>query len=257
MFSCEQIKDDNSISHNEQQKLKNKGYKLIDEMIKKTGDYNQLLSKKDVVYTYSYKTPNGESDISTEKYIFDGELSYGLYNKHERTLSNLTGNIEQGYDGEEFWLKHEGKVITEENYIKKVSFNRPTNFYWFTMMQKLLDPGVLYEYVEEKTINQTKYDVVKITFESKDRKPKDIYQVYINRRTKLVDQFLFTVVDYGKTTPFLMEVEYELIEDLYLPTKRRYKNSNWEAEISDEPWTMVNCTNIKFDNNLKKKDFEL
>lgn len=238
-----------------QQKFQNKAHELVYDMVQKVGDYNKFLEKEDVIYTYTYTTPDGKTDISTEKYIFNGELSYGAYKKHERTFSNLDGLIEQGYDGDEYWLKNNETVINDEKLLKRVAFNRPTNFYWFAMMPKLLDPGLNYEYIEEKNINGTKYNVVKITFEIKDKAPKDIYQLYINKETKLVDQFLFTVMDFGKSEPLLMKVQYENIEGLLLPTKRKYKGSNWDAEVTDDPWTIVNWTDIKFGNKLTKADF--
>lgn len=233
----------------------NKGHELVYKMTQKVGDYTKLSNKKDVVYTYTYQTPDGKSDVSTEKYIFNGELSYGNYNKHQRTLANLEGIIEQGYDGSEFWLKNNGQLITDTTALKRVAFNRPTNYYWFTMMQKLLDPGLNYEHLGEKTINNFKYDIVKVTFESKDNAAKDIYQLYINKETNLVDQFLFTVMDFKKAEPFLMELTYENIDGLLIPTKRRYKNSNWNADVTDKPWILVNWTDIKFDNNLNEELF--
>ncbi|MBE0393670.1 hypothetical protein HNQ02_001786 [Flavobacterium sp. 7E] len=237
-------------------KFENKGQELVYTMVQKVGDLSQLYDKKDVVYTYTYQTPDGKTDITTEKYIFDGQLSYGAYKKHERTLPDLSGLIEQGYDGNEFWLKNNGKSLTDEKLLKMVAFNRPTNFYWFTMMQKLLDPGVNYEYLNEKTIDSVNYDVVKITFESTDGKPKDTYQLYLNKETHLVDQFLFTVADFGKIDPLLMKLEYETIDGLMIPTKRKYKASNWDAKVTDEPWIQVNWTDIKFNNGLKKSDFK-
>lgn len=237
-------------------KFENRGHELVYTMVQKVGDLNQLYKKKDVVYNYTYQTPDGKKDITTEKYIFDGQLSYGAYKKHERTLPNLSGLIEQGYDGNEFWIKNDGKSLTDEKLLKMVAFNRPTNYYWFTMMQKLLDPGVNYEYINEKTIDNVKYDVVKVTFDSTDGKPKDIYQLYFNKETNLVDQFLFTVADFGKTDPLLMKMEYETIDGLMIPTKRKYKASNWDAEVTDEPWIQVNWTDIKFNNGLKESDFK-
>ncbi len=44
-----------------------------------------------------------------------------------------------------------------------------------------------------------------------------VFCLYLNKRTNLIDQFLFTVVDYRKTEPFLMEIEYENIEGLLTP----------------------------------------
>ncbi|WP_026976855.1 DUF6503 family protein [Flavobacterium tegetincola] len=235
--------------------FQNKAHQLVYDMTQKVGDYMQLRDKKDVVYTYSYKTPDGMEDVVKEQYLFDGELSYGAYQKHERTLTQYPGLIEQGYDGTTYWLKHEGVAITDAEALKKVAFNRPTNFYWFTMMQKLTDPGLQYEYIKEQKIGDATYDVVKVSFEAKDNKPTDIYQLYINKKTQLVDQFLFTVMDFGKADPLLMELEYENIEGLLLPTKRRYKASNWDAMVTAEPWIVVNWSNVKFNNGLQKADF--
>lgn len=242
----------------EEKKLEfeNKAHELVYNMTQKIGDYNKLLDKKDVVFTYTYQTPDNKTNVSTEKYMFDGELSYGHYTQHERTMPNLEGEIEQGYDGNEYWLKHNGEIVTDTLALKKVAFNRPTNYYWFTMMQKLMDPSVNYEYVKEQTIDSTAYDVVKISFDAEDEKPRDIYQVYINKDTKLIDQFLFTVADFKKMTPSLMQLEYTEVDGFLIPSKRRYKASNWDAEVTDKPWVTANWTDIKFDNNLTKADFQ-
>lgn len=233
----------------------NKGHELVYTMMQEVGDYATLAAKNDVVYTYTYQTPDGQKDVSTEKYIFDGEYSYGLYNTHQRTLPELEGTIEQGYDGKEYWLKNEGTIITDEAALKRVAFNRPTNYYWFTMMQKLGDPGLVYEYVKQQTVNNINYDVIIVSFESTEDKPQDIYQVYINPETKRVDQFLFTVVDFGVIDPYLMEVSYEEVDGLQIPTKRRYKKSDWDATVTDAPWITVDWTDITFDIDLEKSLF--
>ena len=254
--ACENDKNESTEKSEIVQTFQNKGHELVNEMVQKVGNYRALSEKKDVVYTYTYTTPNGETDISTEKYLFHGELSYGAYSKHERTLADLEGQIEQGYDGVEFWLKHRGELLTDSIQLKRVAFNRPTNFYWFTMFQKLLDPGLNYEFLEEKIIDKNTYDVVKVSFQSQGDKPSDIYQLYINQKTKLVDQFLFTVADFGKIEiPFLMKLQYEEIDGLIIPTKRKYKQSTWEAEVDDKPWIEVTWTDIKFNNDLSKEDF--
>ena len=236
----------------------NKGHELVFNMVEKVGNYNNLKELKDVVYTYTYQTPDGKTDSSTEKYIFDGELSYGAYTTHERTLANLKGTIEQGYDGKGYWLKHKGDTLNDDAYLKRVAFNRPTNFYWFTMFQKMLDPGLNYEFIEETTIDNKNYDVVKVSFDLDIDKPTDIYQLYINQDTNVVDQFLFTVADFGKMeTPSLMLLEYEKIDGLLMPTKRKYKRSNWNAEVDENPWIMVNWSDIQFNTNLTKEDFKI
>ncbi|WP_299256908.1 hypothetical protein [uncultured Aquimarina sp.] len=236
--------------------FQNKGHELIYNFVKKVGDYNTLRNKKDVVYTYTYTTPDGKSDISTEKYIFNNELSYGEYRQHQRTLPDLEGIIEQAYDGNEYWLKNNGKLVKDSLALKRVIFSRPTNFYWFAMFQKLLDPGLKYEYLGKKNLESKNYDVVKISFESQNEKPTDIYQLYINKESGLVDQFLFTVADFGVIeTPFLMQMEYEKVDDILIPNKRKYKKSTWDATITESPWIDVTWTNINFNNGLKKEDF--
>jgi hypothetical protein len=236
---------------------KNKGHELVAQMINKVGKLEDLRTKKDVRYTYRYETPDGKVDISTEKYIFNGELSYGRYYRHDRTFPELEGDIEMAYDGKEYWAKADGEPIEDSVKIDIVKFKRPTNFYWFAMFQKLLSPGVNYEYLGEERVNNKDYEIVKITYDSKNDKPTDIYQLYINKDTHVVDHFLFTVADYGvMDTPFLMQLEYEKIDGMLIPTKRRYKKSNWDAEVTDAPWILVNWTDVKFNNGFTKEDFQ-
>lgn len=165
-------------NHSEQTTIEfqNKGHELVYNMIQKVGNYNKLCEKKNVVYTNTYRTPDNKMDISMEKYMFEGELSYGYYKKHDRTFPQLENEFEQGYDGNKYWLKHNGKFLSDSSLLKRVAFNRPTNFYWFTMMQKLLDPGINYEHLGEKTINHQNYDVVKVSFNSSAEEPTDVYQ---------------------------------------------------------------------------------
>jgi len=240
----------------ENQKFQNKGHELIFKMVQKVGNYQKLLESKDVEYTYRYQTSDHKTDVSIERYLFDGELSYGAYHQHERTFPDLEGVIEQGYDGNKFWLKNQKKPIEEAKRMKRVTFNRKTNFYWFAMMQKLLDPGLNYTYIKQSIIEGKKYDIIKIAFDSKNKKPTDTYQVYINQETLLVDQFLFTIADFNIAEPRLMKVQYEKIDDFLIPTKRKYTKANWDGENIDNNWINVHWDNIKFNNGFSRKDFE-
>ncbi len=237
--------------------FQNKGHELVFNMVERVGNLQKLRSKKNVVYTYSYTTPDGSSDISTEKYIFDGELSYAKYEKHQRSLPELGGTMEQGFDGKNYWIKVDGELVNNIEALNKVKFSRHTNFYWFAMFQKLLDPGLKYEYLGDQKVDDKNFEIVKVSFDSKNGKPTDIYQLYINQETGVVDQFLFTVADFGVLEePLLMQLEYEKADGMLVPTKRRYKKSNWDAEVSDSPWILVKWSNIKFDNNLHKEEFQ-
>ncbi|PQJ15210.1 hypothetical protein [Aureicoccus marinus] len=78
-------------------------------------------------------------------------------------------------------------------------------------------------------------EVVKVIFES-DPKPKDIYQLYTNIASGLIDHFLFTVAEFNVVeTPLLMKVEYEVVAGLQISSERKYKRSSWEPETADGP----------------------
>jgi hypothetical protein len=236
-------------------KFKNKGHELVYKMSQKAGNYQDLLKLKDIVFKYTYRTPDQKEDVSIESYIFDGELSHGSYIKHERTLPLLKGKMEQGFNGNNFWLKIDGKEITDNKSISSVNFTRKTNFYWFAMMQKLLDPGINYEYLGQESIDNKAYEVVKITFDSKDDVATDIYKLYINPKTNLVDQFLFTVVSKNVTDPILMRVKYEDIEGILLTTYRKYTKSDWNAKVINDVWVEEITKDVKFNQNLDRNKF--
>tara|TARA_R110002049_G_scaffold80951_7_gene205873 strand:+ start:666 stop:1457 length:792 start_codon:yes stop_codon:yes gene_type:complete len=235
--------------------FQNKGHELVYNMTQKTGSYQDLLNLKDIVFNYTYRTPDKKEDVSIESYIFDGELSHGTYLKHERTLPGLKGKMQQGYNGKDFWLKIDGQEITDNEAIESVKFTRKTNFYWFAMMQKLLDPGINYQYLGQESIDGKDYEIVKITFSSADDVATDIYQLYINPETHLVDQFLFTVVSKNVTDPILMRVKYENINGVLLTTYRKYTKSDWKANVIKDAWVEELTKDVKFNQDLDKALF--
>lgn len=235
--------------------FQNKGHELVYKMTQETGNYQDLLNLKDIVFNYTYRTPDQKEDVSIESYIFNGELSHGSYLKHERTLPNLKGKMQQGYNGKDFWVKIDGQNITDKRSIESVTFTRKTNFYWFAMMQKLLDAGINYEYLGENNVEGKLYDIVKITFNTANDIASDTYQLYINPETHLVDQFLFTVVSKNVTDPILMRVKYENVEGILLTTYRKYTKSDWEANVLKDDWIEEITKDIKFNQNLDKELF--
>ncbi|MEO9570978.1 MAG: hypothetical protein ABJH82_10170 [Polaribacter sp.] len=259
IISCGNKKENNGVTSKKIEvktpKFKNKGHELVYKMTQKTGHYQDLLNLKDIVFNYTYRTPDQKEDVSIESYIFDGELSHGRYLKHQRTLPNLKGKMEQGYNGKDFWLKIDGEEVTGSKAISSVNFTRKTNFYWFAMMQKLLDPGINYEYLGQKNVDNKIYEVVKITFDLINDEASDIYQLYINPKTNLVDQFLFTVVSKNVTDPILMRVKYENIEGVLLTTYRKYTKSDWNANVIKDAWVEEITKDIKFNQNLDSTMF--
>ncbi|NIP30073.1 MAG: hypothetical protein GTN59_05765, partial [Candidatus Dadabacteria bacterium] len=226
---------------------------LIQKMTDKTGTYEKLLHLRDVQYKYTTTdSKTGAEEVSIERYIFDGELSWARFIKHElHVFPDKKGEVIQGYNGKESWVTLDGQLVEDPAAIKLADFLRKTNFYWFSMMQKLLDPGIIYTYGGKKTVNGIDYDTVKIEFESGVGDVSDTYLLYINRNTNLIDQFLFTVMNFNITEPYLMKLEYEEVNGLLLPAKRKLTKSNWNGDILEDSWTHEIMTEIKFNNNFK------
>ncbi|MEM9444925.1 MAG: hypothetical protein AAGA18_06185 [Verrucomicrobiota bacterium] len=231
---------------------------LIADSIAAMGGKSAFYAKKDVSYTYIYRdNKSGLENISEEKYLFDGELSWGKYHKYEKfVIPGKEGEVIQVFDGINTYVTLDGKLINDPKVVKMAEFTRKTNYYWFAMMFKLLDPGLIYLYEGEGVVNGIQYDKVKITFEEGVGDAKDIYLVYINRKTKLIDQFLFTVMDFGKKDPLLMMVEYEAVDGIKLPARRKYTQSNWNAEPYNDLWVDEISKNITFNTGLTREFFQ-
>ncbi len=232
--------------------------KLIEEMVETVGDYNKLKSLADVQYTYTQiDIKSGKADISVERYIFDGELSWAKYTTNENVvLPDQQGEIIQGYNGKESWMTIDGKVVDDPQALKLADFLRKSNFYWFSMMAKLLDPGINYSYKGTRNLNDIEYELVKITFDEGVGDVSDTYLLYINPDTNLVDQFLFTVLDFGVTEPYLMKVGYKETDGVFLPARRIITKSNWNGELLEDPSIQEIMTDIKFKNGFRKQDFK-
>lgn len=236
----------------------NKGRELVAEMVAEVGGRDQFYAMRDVEYRYTYQDPTGEKkDVSIERYLFDGELSWGKYEVRENAMfPKMEGEMIQGYNGQESWVTLDGKLLDDKKVLRMVDFTRKTNYYWFTMMFKLLDDGVVYDHQGTQNVDGMEYDLVKISFEGGVGDVQDTYVLYINPETKLVDQFLFTVLDFGMKDPHLMKVEYEEIAGFKLPTQRKYAPADWDGNVTKNEWTREICTDVKFKNGFERTLFE-
>jgi len=229
---------------------------LIEQTIDATGGKQNFYNQKNVTYNIHYRTPPGENAIAfkgKETYAFDGELSHSIYEKH-----SITGASEEGYDGKEFWVKIGGKLSDDKQVNGVARFLRKTNYYWFSMFFKLLDDGLVYEKLADQKVNHIDYYRIKMTFKDGVGDAQDTYILYINQKTKLIDQFLFTITGFGITDPSLMSFDkWETINGIKIPTKRKYIKANWEGDILSKEYTYTDWTNIKFnidiDTSLFKK----
>lgn len=225
---------------------------LVAKVVEEAGGIDGLHRKRDVEYTYLYRNgATGKLDVSVERYVFDGEKSWARYEMHENLAPDAEGPILQGYDGETTWQTVDGEMTTDQEALKRADFLRKTNFYWFAMTFKLLDPGVTYSHEGRRKVGDVTYELVKVGFEPGVGDVSDTYLLYVNPETWRIDQFLFTVLDFGKEKPFLMKVEYERVDGILLPAKRRYTQSDWSGALPRKAkWTDEISVGIRFDNGF-------
>lgn len=231
---------------------------LVAKVVQEAGGADALRNKTDVEYIYLYRRGStGAIDMSLERYVFDGEKSWARYAIHEGVQPSSSGPVVQGYDGQSTWQTVAGVKSIDQESLGRADFLRKTNFYWFAMTFKLLDPGLRYTYEGKKKVGATTYELVKLGFDDGVGDVSDTYLLYINPRTWRIDQFLFTVLDFGKKDPLLMKVEYERVDGVLLATKRRYTPSDWSGKVpKDAQWTDEVSVGIRFNNGFEGALFE-
>ncbi|WP_025741968.1 DUF6503 family protein [Aquimarina pacifica] len=232
--------------------------RIISKMVNKVGTMQKLRDLKNVEYTYTFRMPEkGIEDISKERYIFDGELSWAQYNTHQiYVFPSQKGTVIQGFDGHTSWTTLGGISITDPEAVNRSEFLRKTNFYWFTMMSKLLDTGLKYELLEDRILNGITYKIVKITFEENIGDVQDDYVLYVNPQTHLVDQFLFTVREGGFMDPLLMNIEYDIVNGIYIMAKRSVTRADWNGNKKGEAFIEQVSENILFTTNIDHSLFK-
>ena len=144
-----------------------KSSELLDALVSVNGGYEHLATKKDVQFHYVYNNFEAGKDVSTERHIFDGEHSWASYEQHD--LNVMPGQkgiaLQSLVDGTPA-LSLDGKAITDAEAIGGTVFSRKVNFYWFTMMYKLKDPGTNYKYLGTEVVGDIAYDKVSLIYSS-------------------------------------------------------------------------------------------
>ncbi len=225
---------------------------LISKVIDANGGKDALNKLKDVSYDYTFMVKDNKiEDISKERYIFNGEVSFAEYTKREvYALPQMPGKkYVQFFNGSKTTSIMDGKVITAQQPAFFGHILRKTNYYWFTMMFKLLDPGVHHKMLPTRTVDGTAYKIVEMTFgENIGESSQDKYILYINPTTHRIDQFLYSATGFGVTEPSIMKVNYEKIDGVYVSTYRKYAPADWNGNKKKGPWTEQYTTNVNFNN---------
>ena len=226
---------------------------LLQKVIEANGGVEALRSLQSVAYTYIVKDSKGQLDISKEEYLFSGELSRGTYFVMQKPERGPIPQV-QVYDGFKTRVYANGQEVSDKAIVRRADFLRKTNFYWFAMMFKLCDPGTIVEVEGKKTRKDIEYTLVSLSFEPGVGDVTDTYLLYINPATNLVDRFLFTVMDFDRVEPLMMEVEYRPDHGILVPWYRRFAEASWEGEIQGE-WTEEFMVDLRFNTGLNEDDF--
>jgi len=233
---------------------------LIDKVVEANGGKNALQRLKDVSYDYSFMIKDNKvEDISKERYIFNGEASFAEYTKRQvYALPQMPGKkYTQFFNGHKSVSEMDGKIITEQQPAFYGHILRKTNYYWFTMMFKLSDPGVNHKMLASRNVDGTTYKIVEMTFgENIGESSKDRYILYINPKTYRIDQFLYNATGFGVTQPSIMKVKYEKIDGVYLSTYRKYAPADWNGNKQEGSWTEQVTTNVKFNNGYNLENIQ-
>jgi len=238
------------VSNNQAAKL------LIQKVVTKTGNYDLLKKLKDVEFDYTFYSPQyDKKDISKERYIFDGEVSWGSYETHDvYVMPGKKEKVIQFYDGKNSTVMTLGEEsITDQKVLRSAAFLRKANFYWFAMMPKLLDNGITYEQLDDRTHNTIRYKIVKIGFNQGVGEVQDDFILYINPETFLIDRFLFTVKGSGLGI-LLMEAQYETVNGYtFMANRKVIAGANWEDSVKGHLLFEQMTDNVKFNNGFIKE----
>lgn len=226
------------------------------------GGWDKLYAMNDVQFTYDYAYQGvDKTDLSTERYIFEGEHSWGKYTRHDINVAPGTeGMVTQSYVAGKPYVMMGNKLVSDPEMLGGATFLRAANYFWFTMFYKLDDPGVIASYKGTEMVNGTKYEVVNVTYDAKvtGKEVNDAYILYVNPTTKLVDRFFFSLPAMGVNAPvILMELDYEMIDGVKVATTRRIYQPGQDGQLSKTPNLIQTLTDVKFNNGFSKQDFML
>jgi hypothetical protein len=232
---------------------------LIHDMTEAMGGLEKYRLLKDVSFTYTYRdTTKGTQDVSHEQFLYEGELSMAEYSEHTKNVFPESPNpVIQGWDGHQAWLIVDSNFIPAPPALRVAKFSRNTAFFWFNMMYKIADPEANYKVLSNRNFDGIEYKIVEITYGENVGDAQDRFILYLNPKTKLVDQFLFSNMFFNASEPRMMQVQYEEFNGLKFPTYRRYKPADWDGNIlPDTHWSEQISTHINFNTGLLKSDFE-
>jgi len=217
------------------------------------GGMNAIKALNDVEFEYTYVAPDGKKDVSIERYIFENEVSWAKYSTHEiNVMPGAEGDVVQFYDGNSAAVYLGGEAVTDPEVVGVGQFLRQANYMWFNMMFKMTDPGIVATYQGQEEVDGQTYDKVHVTYDPEvtGKEENDIFVVYINPDSRMVESFYFSLPAFGVQEPVLhAQLTYEQVNGIYVITHRVMKGPNPET---GEMGLIVDqqLKNVKFNNGF-------
>lgn len=226
---------------------------MIRALADAAGGIDNLKALNDVQYEYHYVNPDGRKDVSVERYIFDNEISWARYTTHQvNVFPDSEEPVVQFYDGAKCTLFKGGTAVEDADAIGLAHFLRQANYMWFNMMFKLGDPGTIYEYLGQETVDGKSYDKLKVTYnpEITGKAQNDIFILYINPATHIVELFNFSLPLFLVNEPVLLaKLTYTEIDGIQVITKREMFGPAPDGS-GMVPMLEQNTLNVKFNNGF-------
>jgi len=232
--------------------------KLISKMEEALGGKDNFYKLHDVQFDYTFEyTESGKKDVSVEKMIFDGEHTWAKYTSHNAiVMPDKKGDVIHAIINGEAFVHHNGQLLNDEKILRSCRGIREANYYWFTMMYKLSDPGVKLTSVGQETIGNTEYHKIKVDYDIEivGKENNDAYLLYINASSHLVEHFYFAIPEDGSHQGVRIDVQYETVSGVKVPAKRSAFMPDEEGNYSDIPRLVQTSKNFKFNNRFTTKD---
>lgn len=259
LFLCIACKEKTTKTETKQPVL-NEAQQLINDMTNALGGMDNYSKLKDVTFSLVYRdTVKKVQDASTEKFMYNGELSWAEYHEHTKNVFPDSKNpVTQAWNGKQAWVIVDGNFIPAPPAIKMAKFARNTSFFWFNMMYKMADQGTLHNLLPDREFKGITYKIVEVTYDENIGDAQDKFLLYINPGTKLVDHFIFSNMFFGPDVPpRMMHVDYETYDKLKFPKKMHYEMADWDGNLVPGPMRSEKIfTDVKFNTEIEKSLFD-
>jgi len=148
----------------------------------------------------------------------EGDSESQLINLNNRRVFIDRDSVQIGFNGSEVWVSPDLASYGKGS----ARFYHNLHFYFFGIPFLLADPGINYEDVGTKTINNKSYRALKITYnEGVGDSDSDVYIALFNPESFKLELLLYTVTYYSgeKTDSYnaLMYPEWQRVDGLLVP----------------------------------------